>query len=77
MIVTAMKIFLTLSTPYHVPERAVFYADRYTTFRNIAQFFAQIAKRRSKSNCTWRTCAADNRGNHHDSTHQTLCRWVL
>ena len=43
-----MKIFLTLSTPCDVPERAVFYADRYTTVRNVAQFLAQIAKRRSK-----------------------------
>jgi len=41
MIVTAMKIFLTLLTPRHVPER-------YTTFRNVAQFFTQIAKRRSR-----------------------------
>jgi len=75
MIVTAMKIFSSLSTPCHVPERAVFYADRYTTFRNVAQFFVQVAKRRSRmSNCTLRTCAADNRGDQHDSTRQTLCR---
>jgi len=78
MIVTAMKILLTLSTPCHVPDRAVFYADRCTTFRNVVQFLAQIAKRRSRmSNCTWRTCAADNRGDQRDSTRLTLCRWVL
>jgi len=35
MIATAMKIFLTLSTPCYVPERAVFYTGYYTTFWNI------------------------------------------
>ena len=29
------------------------------------------------SNCTGRTCAADNRGDQRDSTRQTLWRWVL
>jgi len=78
MIVTAMKIILTLSIPCNVPERAVFYADRYTTFRNVAQFFAQIVKRRSRmSNCTWRMCAEDNRGDQRGSTRQTLCCSVL
>jgi len=52
-----------------------FYADRYTTFRNVAQFFAQIVKPRSRtSNRTWRSCAADNRGDQRDSMRQTLSR---
>jgi len=38
MIVTTMKILLTLSMPCHLPECAVFYADRYTMFQNVAQF---------------------------------------
>jgi len=55
-----------------------FYADRYTTFQNVAHFFALIAKSCSRmSNCTGRTCAAHNRGNQRDSTRQTLWRWVL
>jgi len=78
MIVTAVKIFLTLSTPSHIPERAVFYADRYTTFRNVAQFLSQIANRRSRmSNCTRRMWAGNNPGDQRDSTRQALCRWVV
>jgi len=78
MIVTAMKIFLTLSTPCHVPERAVIYADLYTTFQKVAQFFVQIAKRRSRmSNCAWRTCIEHNCGDQRDSTCQTLWHCVL
>jgi len=76
MIATAMTIIVTLWTPCHVPERAVSYADRYTTLRNVAQFFALIAKPRSRmSNCTGRTCAADNRDDQHRSTRQTLWYW--
>ena len=55
-----------------------FYADRYTTFRNVVQFLAQIAKPRSRmSHCTGRTCLVDNRGDPRGLTRQTLCRWVL
>jgi len=75
MIVTAVKIFLTLLRPCHIPERGVLCADLYTTFRNVAQFFAQISKSRSRtSDCTWRTCAADNRGDQRDLTRHTLWR---
>jgi len=54
MIITAMKILNTFNTMPRSRTCSFFYADRHTTLRNVAQFFAQIDTRRSRIVHGWR-----------------------